>query len=40
VWSVDAIRPLGDDGTEDLSALPGPAGLDHGATYLLDPLRR
>ena len=36
MWSVDTIRRVGDDGIEDLPALPGPSGLDHGATYLLD----
>jgi len=35
MWSVDRIRCIGDGGTEELESLPGPSGLDRGATYLL-----
>ena len=36
MWSVHAIRRLGEDGVEHLPSLPGPTGLDHDATYVLD----
>ena len=36
MWTVDGIRRVAADGTEHLATLPGPAGLDHGATYVLD----
>ena len=35
IWTVEGIRRVGDDDTEHLATLPGPTGLDHGATYLL-----
>jgi hypothetical protein len=36
MWTVEGLRRVGDAGTEHLPTLPGPAGLDHGAAYLLD----
>ena len=36
MWSVDRIRRIGEEGTEELESLPGPSGLEHAATYLLD----
>jgi hypothetical protein len=35
MWTVEGIRWVGEDGTENVATLRGPAGLDHGATYLL-----
>lgn len=36
VWSVERVRCVHEKGTFALDALPGSAGLDHEATYLLD----
>jgi hypothetical protein len=36
MWTVEGIRRVDEEGIEHLATLPGPAGLDHGATYLLD----